>query len=125
MTDWYANCCYEPERKRLFHTTARARLRKLAAELQLPAGSFDLRSTQGGIAVSGEITLHHERFYVQISQPAIRSDTGILIRTCRGRRDYTGEANHFAPLSLLDDIPTLAELVRAMVPDIPIGTCAA
>jgi hypothetical protein len=123
--DWYANCSYEPERKRRFHTTARARLRKLAAELQLPAGSFDLRSNQGGIAVSGEITLHHERFYVQISQPAIRADTGILIRTCRGRRDYTGGANHFVPLSLLDDIPTLAEHLRAVVPDVPIGSRAA
>lgn len=123
--DWYANCSYEPERKRLFHTTARARLRKLAAELQLPAGSFDLRSNQGGIAVSGEITLHHERFYVQISQPATRAATGILIRTCRGRRDYTGGANHFAPLALLDEIPTLAERVRAVVPDVPIGSRAA
>lgn len=123
--DWYANCSYEPERKRRFLNAARAHLRKLAAELQLPAGSFDLRSNQGGIAVSGEITLHHERFYMQISQPAIRGDTGILIRTCRGRRDYTGGANHFASLSLLDDIPTLAERVRAVVPDVPIGTRAA
>jgi hypothetical protein len=123
--DWYANCCYEPERKRRFHATARARLRKLAAELHLRAGSFDLRANQGGIAVSGEITLHHERLYVQISQPAVRSDSGILIRTCRGRRDFIGGANHFAPLSLLDDIPKLAEHVRAVVLDVSIGSRAA
>ena len=57
---WYATCAYEPERKRRFHAAARARLCKLAAELGLPAGSYDLRSNQGGVAVSGEIILHHE-----------------------------------------------------------------
>jgi hypothetical protein len=116
--DWYANCSYEPERKRCFHATARARLRKLAAELRVPTGSFDLRSNQGGIAVSGEVILHHEKFYVHVSQPATRANTGILIRACRGRRDYTGGANHFAPLSFLDDIPALAERVLAVTDDL-------
>jgi hypothetical protein len=122
--DWYATCSYEPERKRRFQATSRARLRKLAAELGLPAGSFDLRSNQGGIAVSGEVILHHEKIYVHVSQPATRADTGILIRTCRGRRDYTGGANHLAPLSLLDDIPALAERVLALTGDLP-GTIQA
>lgn len=113
--DWNADCSCEPERKRRFHATARARLRELAAELRLPAGSFDLRSNKGGVAVSGEITLHHDRVYVQVSQPATRADAGILIRTCRGRRDYTGGPNKFAPLALLDDIPALAARVRAVM----------
>ena len=117
--DWYADCSYEPERKRRFHATARARLRELAAELGLPAGSFDLRSNKGGAAVSGEITLHHDGVYVQVSQPATRADTGILIRTCRGRRDYTGGANNFAPLALLDDIPALAARVRIVMQGSP------
>jgi hypothetical protein len=112
--DWYASCSYEPDRKRRFHTVARARLRRLAAELGLPPASFDLRSNQGGIAVSGEISLHHERVYVQVCQPATRADTGILIRTCEGLRDYTGGRNHFAPLSMLDDIPALAARVRTV-----------
>jgi hypothetical protein len=117
--DWYAPCSYEPERKRRFHAIARARLRKLALELRLPTGSFDLRSNQCGIAVSGEVILHHEKLYVHVSQPAMRANTGILIRTCRGRRDYTGGADHFAPLSLLDDIPALAERVVAVAGDLP------
>lgn len=53
--------------------------------------------------------------YVQICQPATRSDTGILIRTCAGRRDYTGGRNHFESLVLLDDIPALAARVRAVM----------
>jgi hypothetical protein len=113
--DWYTSCSYEPDRKRRFHIVARARLRRLAAELGFPPASFDLRSNQGGIAVSGEITLHHERVYVQVCQPATRADTGILIRTCQGRRDYTGGRNHFAPLSMLDDIPALAARVRMVM----------
>ena len=113
--DWYADCAYAPERKRRFHTLARARLRDLAKELRLNTGSFDLRSNAGGIAVSGEITLHHEDVYVQVCQPATRADTGILIRTCNGRRDYSGGRNHYAPLALLDDIPVLAIRVRAVM----------
>ena len=113
--DWYACCSYEPHRKRRFHSAARARLRHLAAELAFPPTSFDLRSNQGGIAVSGEITLHHERVYIQVHQPATGDDSGILIRTCEGRRDYTGGRNHFAPLSMLDDIEALAHLVRTVM----------
>jgi hypothetical protein len=65
--------------------------------------------------VSGEITMHHDRVYVQVSQPSMGHDSGILIRRCAGRRDYTGGRNHFAPLALLDDIPALAGRVRAVI----------
>lgn len=113
--DWYTACAYAPEQKRRFHAQARARLRRLAAELGFLSSSFDLRCNAGGIAVSGEITLHHERVYVQVCQPATRADSGILIRTCEGRRDYFGGRNHFAPLALLDDIPALAVRVRKVM----------
>jgi hypothetical protein len=115
MTDWYARCAYNPEIKQRFHTTARRRLRRLATALGFPPGSFDLRSNPGGIAVSGEITLHHDNVYVQVCQPATGADSGILIRTCEGRRDYAGGRNHFAPLRLLDDEAALAAQVRAVL----------
>lgn len=123
--DWYTSCSYEPDQKRRFHAAARARLRRLAAELGFPPASFDLRSNQGGIAVSGEITLHHARVYVQVCQPATRADSGILIRTCEGRRDYTGGRNHFAPLSMLDGIPALAVRVRTVMAANGGAVCAA
>ena len=113
--NWYLRCAYEPEQKRRFHATARARLRKLAAALDFAPDTYDLRNNEGGQAVSGEITLHHQCVYVQVSQPATGYDSGILIRTVEGRRDYTGGRNHFAPLSLLDDIPALAGRVRAVM----------
>jgi hypothetical protein len=113
--DWYARCAYAPEQKSRFHSEARARLRRLAAELGFSSSSYDLRSNPAGVAVSGEITLHHECVYVQVCQPATRADSGILIRTCEGRRDYIGGRNHFAPLSMLDDISALAARVRAVM----------
>lgn len=58
---------YDDEAKRKFHDHARRQLRKLAAALGLPAGSYDLRSNHAGIAVSGEITLRAEHLYVQVS----------------------------------------------------------
>jgi hypothetical protein len=113
--NWYLRCAYQPDQKRRFHATARARLRKLAAALDFTPDTFDLRSNEAGIAVSGEITLHHDCVYVQVSQPAMGFDSGILMRTVEGRRDYTGGRNHFAPLSLLDEIPALAGRVRAVM----------
>lgn len=66
------------------------------------------------IAVSGEITLHHDRVYIQVGQFGMSSGHGILIRTCKGRKDYTGGANHFVALAMLDDVPALAAAVRAI-----------
>jgi len=51
----------------------------------------------------------------QRCQPASGADSGILIGTCQGRRDYTGGGNHLAPLRLLDDAPALAAQVRAVM----------
>jgi hypothetical protein len=43
-------------------------LKALADALRLSSGEFDLRSNKGGIAVSGEVTLHGDDLYVQVSQ---------------------------------------------------------
>ena len=114
--DWLLNCAYNEAHKKTFHATVQSRLRILAIiELQLDPSTFDVRSNKGGVAVSGEITLHHDRVYVQVSQPFGGSEMGILIRTCNGRRDYTGGHNNFASLTLLNDLPTLAARVRAVM----------
>lgn len=57
-------------------------LRGIAKSLQLPKDSFDLRFNAGGPAVSGEATLHHEKFYLQICS------VGVMFRRCDGRKDY-------------------------------------
>ena len=108
--NWHRPCAYDPDVKETFHRTARARLRTLASLMGWNKSSFDLRNNRAGVAVSGEITL-----YIQVSQPCTGHDSGILIRRCKGRSDYTGERNHFASLSLLDDLPALAQRVGAVL----------
>jgi len=110
--DFRKSVSYDPDRKRLFHSRARCQLRQLAAALGLASGAFDLRSNQGGIAVSGEVTLHADRLYVQACQPATGHDTGILFRTCEGRKDYVGGRNNFASLDLLGRLNELARRIR-------------
>ncbi|WP_428393435.1 hypothetical protein [Lichenicoccus sp.] len=116
--NWEKPCGYDDAQKTLFHSTARTRLKRLAAELGLPAGSYDLRSNKAGVAVSGEVTLHHDQVYIQVGQSCMGAGMGVLIRTCRGRRDFTGGMNNFAPLALLDDLPALAERVRRIAPQL-------
>jgi hypothetical protein len=115
MFDWYRCCAYDGAQKKLFHQKGRAALRALAKELGLPPNSFDIRSCLGGVAVSGEIILHSESVYIQISQPATGVDSGVLIRSCSDRRDYEGGRNHFMPLALLDEPTALAGYVRAVM----------
>ena len=103
---------YDPEAKRLFHILARRQLLALAVALGLGECDYDLRSNQAGIAVSGEITLHADRLYVQVSQSCMGPDASILFRGCRDRRDYVGGANNFASLDLLHSPDELARRIR-------------
>ncbi len=100
------------EAKRAFHNHARRQLKQLADALGLAPGSFDLRSNSGGIAVSGEATLHADHVYVQACQPAAGHDTGLLFRTCQGRKDYYGGPNNFASLDLLNRPEDLARRIK-------------
>jgi hypothetical protein len=113
--DWMKPCAFDPAHKTAFHRAARHRLKALTGAMGWSAGSYDLRSNLAGIAVSGEITLHHETVYIQVSQSALGCAHGILIRSCEGRRDYTGGPNHHAPLALLDDIPALRLRVQTVL----------
>ena len=114
--DFRKRVAYDPERKRLFHINAERQQRKLAEALGLAPDSFDLRSNEGGIAVSGEAILHAEHLYVHVSQPATGRDTGVMFRACEGRRDYTGGRNHFASLDLLHTPARLAQRIRETLP---------
>ena len=71
------SCSYDEEQKRRFHSIARSRLKKLAAELALSFGPYHICSNKAGIAVSGEITLHHEQVYLQVGQFGLGSGHGI------------------------------------------------
>lgn len=110
--DFRKSVAYDGEAKSLFHTFARCQLRKLAIALRLPPHAYDLRSNKAGIAVSGEVILHADHLYVQVSQPFGGFDTGILFRTCSGRKDYVGGSNHFGSLDVLHRPDELARRIR-------------
>jgi hypothetical protein len=111
--DFRKRVAYDDDAKRLFHHHARRQLRLLADVLGLAPGSFDLRNNKGGLAVSGEVTMHSETIYVQACQPATGHDSGVLFRVCQGRKDYTGGRNNFASLDILNDPDQLARTIRA------------
>ena len=109
------NVSYDDAKKRVFHLHAGAILKALAKELGYQKGDFDLRHNQGGIAVSGEIILHSDNLYVQISQSALGPDHGFMWRVCRNRHDYTGLQNRWAKWEKLLDLPSLAREMQQAV----------
>lgn len=98
---------HDADAKRTFHTEARRGLRRLAEALQLASGTYEIRVCAGGPAVSGEVILHGEELYVQVSIGGFGRGE-ILLRRCRGRSDYVGERNHWARMAELVDPATLA-----------------
>lgn len=103
---------YDEDAKRTFHAEGRKALRRLADSLQLEPGSFDIRVCAGGPAVSGEVILHGEQVYVQVSLSGF-GPGDILFRRCRGRTDYCGERNHWAGIRELQDPDRFAARLAA------------
>jgi hypothetical protein len=79
--------------KEYFKRHALAFLRQLAKDVGLAEGTYDVRFNTGGIAVSGDATLHHEHVYISFNADGICP--GILYRTCKGRKDYSGGVNRW------------------------------
>ena len=112
----HTNLGYNEEGKREFRRLATAVVSALAKELSLEPEEYDLRWNAGGIAVSGEVTLHHDKLYLQFSQSGMGYDFGFMYRQCEGRRDFTGRLNHWAkwdelvyPEALLAKLQTLVQ----------------
>jgi len=91
------------EAKQLFHRDSKIFLRSVAKALGLQSSEFDLRSNKGGPAVSGEITLHTDRLYIQLSHSCMAAGAQVLFRTCDSRKDYTGHVNQFIQVNKLQD----------------------
>ena len=106
------SCSYNEENKAFFHRVSEQLLRKLAKALGLPKGTYSIRHNQGGIAVSGEITLHGESIYVQLEQSCLGASHGFMARTCKGRQDYSGGSNEWFDYMGFLDIPELAEGIK-------------
>jgi len=81
---------YNETTKTQFKKDAMALLRKVVRILGLSKGTYDLRYNPAGIACSGDATLHGEDFYVSFNLDVCE---WVLVRTCEGRKDYTGGPN--------------------------------
>jgi hypothetical protein len=101
--EWRTNLSYcDPNVKAGWHKRALQAMHNLAKALGYSKGNYDVRSNKGGIAVSGEVTLHTDDIYVQVSQPYNADwDRAILVRTCKGRKDYSGGPNNFFAVEML------------------------
>lgn len=83
------NSSYNDAVKEGFKKASTKALRQIAKSLNLAPGTYDIRFNAGGIAVSGDAILHHEKFYINLN------DGQFYWRTCNGRKDYTGGMNRF------------------------------
>lgn len=108
----YRGVSYDEAAKRVFHSEGRAAMRRLAEALDLDHGSYEVRSCKGGPAVSGEIVLHGEQVWVQLSLGGLGQDREILYRRVRGRTDHCGERNHWASVNLLLSPDRFADQLR-------------
>ena len=101
--------CYNSEAKKKYASELKSKLRRVAKTMGLVAGEYDLRFNPGGIAVWGEVTLHTDSLYIQASHSC---DLGVLVRTCKGRKDYTGGPNKWVPVDLLNKPEEFVEAVK-------------
>lgn len=113
-------------KKERFHRDGRMFLKSIAKALDLPPGSFDIRSNRAGIAVSGEVTLHADHLYVQLSESCMRPGVSALYRSCLSRKDYRGGTNHFSePRHILGNAAAQARFLRECEKLITEGATAA
>ena len=87
--------------KVLFHKQGRALLKVISNDLNLE--NCTISSNMGGIAVSGEITLHAEHLYLQVNFGFSGECARILYRSCKGKKDYSGGKNHYIDVCDLSD----------------------
>jgi hypothetical protein len=102
---------YDQEAKELFLKMSRILARMVADGLGLSPSQYEIRVNKGGIAVSGEVTLHSDGIYVQFGQGILDS---FLCRTCKGRKDFVGGQNHYYKWENLGDFERFLDFLRRM-----------
>lgn len=102
-------CAYNAERKAEWERLGDKLLRHVVKKLGL-SGGYDLRYNAAGIACSGDHTLHTDDVYVSFN--ADRICDWILVRTVKGREDYTGGINQNFPYARLAEKDGVGKLVE-------------
>ena len=100
--------------KNAFHSHGRKLLSALAAALGDTLGEFTIRSNRAGIAVSGEVTLHSDHLYVQMSESCMQRGLSLLYRSCSSQKDCCGNQNHFVSLAAFGDDDRQQQILNDM-----------
>jgi len=108
----FCNSHYNEPAKREFLRMGKQMAIRLAAALGLNEDQYEVRVNKGGIAVSGEVTLHTDTHYVQFGQ--FPGGRGFLVRACKGRKDYTGGRNHYVKWENLRNLEGVAEFILSL-----------
>jgi hypothetical protein len=93
---------YNVAGKDAFHRAAKKALKAVAEKLGLSKSDYDLRNNKAGPAVTGEVTLHTDKLYVQVSGGMFSDKLSVMYRTCNGRKDYTGGTNNFTSVEVME-----------------------
>lgn len=102
--------------KARFHRLGRLFLQRLADDIGLPQQTYELRSNVAGPAVSGEVTLHGETLHAWLQESCVgKPGVSLFYRTCKGRKDYCGGANHTLHLGGLTQASYGALVARCRV----------
>ena len=88
-------CGYAEENKALFRRLALRLLKEVRDIMGLNKSTCDIRYNAGGIAVSGDATLQSDTVYISFNADGLSS--GILVRSCKGRKDFEGGENRYFP----------------------------
>lgn len=98
-------------RKQAFLRDGKKFLKQLAKDIGV-ASQCDIRTNPGGMAVSGEVTLHADSLYVQLFESGSQG-VRVLYRSCQGRSDYSGGQNMYVSMKELHDSPKdLADFIE-------------
>lgn len=98
LTDYNGFSNTGEARKKAMHKEGAVLLTQLAAEIGINPTQYKVRSNTAGDGVSGEVTLHADMLYLQMSESCIAPGLQIMYRTCKDQKDYTGGPNHFVSL---------------------------
>ncbi len=91
FVDLTTSASYDERLKNIYHKLGRKLLKRIVEIMGLQKGDYDIRWNPGGIAVSGDHTLHTDWFYL-----ALHDNIGsgwFYYRTVNGRKDFHGGPN--------------------------------
>jgi hypothetical protein len=103
---------YFPAQKNEWLAAGRSFLADVRARL---GGDGEVRVCRGGPAVPGEIVLHTDKLYIILCAGPLGPASGLMYRTCQGRKDYTGGPNrYYSYRALADDPDGFVGVLRAL-----------